>query len=90
MLGPSLLKVPLRVQPILHLSDIGLLLCSGMHLILSSGLSLSFPNLGAIGCLFELHAPQKLLIIRVIANGGLEVDLGILEYSGKEVAVREY
>ena len=67
-----------------------------MHLILSSGLSPSFPNLGAIGCLLELHAPQRLLIIRVIASGGLEVclstqvDLGILEYSGKEATVGEY
>ena len=67
-----------------------------MHLILSSGLSLSFPNLGAIGCLLELHAPQRLLIIRVIASGGLEirlstqVDPGILEYSGKEAVVGKY
>ena len=68
-LGPSLLKVPLRVQPILHLSDLGLLLYSGVYLIMSPGLSLDIPNLGAIGCLLELHAPQRLLIICVIAVG---------------------
>ena len=95
-LGPSLLKVPLRVQPILHLSDLGLLLYSGMYMILFLGLSLDFPNPRAIGCLLELHAPQRLLIIRVIAGGGLEirlstqVDPSILENSGKEAAIREY
>ena len=67
-----------------------------MHLSLTLGLSLSSPNPGAIGCLLELHAPQRLLIIRVIAGGGLEfhlstqVDLDIPEYSGKEAAVGEY
>ena len=67
-----------------------------MHLILSLGLSPSSPNPGVIGCLLELHAPQGLLIIRVIASGGLEVrlstqvDPGILEYSGKEATVWEY
>ena len=67
-----------------------------MHLSLSPGLSLSSPNPGAIGCLLELHAPQRLLIIRVIAGGGLEfhlstqVDLDIPEYSGKEAVVGEY
>ena len=67
-----------------------------MHLILSPGLSLSFPNPRAIGSLLELHAPQRLLIIRVIASGGLkirlstQVDPGILEYSGKEAVVGEY
>nr|CAN83180.1 hypothetical protein VITISV_013309 [Vitis vinifera] len=95
-LGPSLLKVPLKVQLILHLSDLGLLLYSGMYLILSPGLSLGFPNPRAIGCLLELHAPQKLLIIRVIVGGGLEirlftqVDSGILENSSKEAVVGEY
>ena len=95
-LGPSLLKVPLRVQPILHLSDLDLLLYSGVYLIMSPGLSLGFPNPGAIGCLLELHAPQKLLIIHVIIGGGLEthlstqVDPDILENSGKEAAVGEY
>ena len=95
-LGPSLLKVPLRVQPILHLSDLGLLLCSGRHLSLSPGLSLSSPNPGAIGYFLELHAPQRLLIIRVIVGGGLEirlstqVDPDILEYLGKEAVVGEY
>ena len=94
--GPSMLKVSLRVQPILHLSDLDLLLYSGVYLIMSPGLSLGFPNPGAIGCLLELHAPQRLLIIRVIASGGLEirlstqVDPGILENSGKEAAVGEY
>ena len=67
-----------------------------MHLILSLGLSLNFPNPGAIGCLLKLHAPQRLLIIHVIASGGLkvrlstQVDPDILEYSGKEAVVREY
>ena len=67
-----------------------------MHLSLSPGLSLSSFNLGAIGCLLELHAPQRLLIICIIAGGGLEirlftqVDLEILEYSGKETTVGEY
>ena len=67
-----------------------------MHLIMSLGLSLSSPNLGVIGCLLELHVPQGLLIIRVIVSGGLEihlstqVDLGILEYSGKKADVGEY
>ena len=95
-LWPSLLKIPLRVQPILHLSDLGLLLYSGVYLIMSPGLSLSSPNLEAIGCLLKLHSPQGLLIIRVIASGGLEVRLStqvdpdILEYSGKEAAVGEY
>ena len=95
-LGPSLLKVPLRVQPILHLSDLGLLLYSGVYLIMSPGLSLGFPNLGAIGCLLELHAPQRLVIILVIAGGGLKiclsthVDPGILESTGKEAAKGKY
>ena len=67
-----------------------------MHLSLSPGLSLSSSNPGAIGCLLEFHAPQGLLIIHVIASGGLEVrlctqvDLGILEYLGKEAAIGEY
>ena len=67
-----------------------------MHLSLSPGLSLRSPNLEAIMCLFELHSPQGLLIISVIASRGLEVrlstqvDPGILEYSGKEAAVGEY
>ena len=67
-----------------------------MYLILSLGLSLDFPNPRAIGCLPELHAPQRLLIIRVIGGGGLkiclstQVDLGILESTGKEVVVGEY
>ena len=93
---PSLLKVPLRVQHILRLSDLDLLLYSRMYLILSLGLSLDFPNLGAIECLLELHAPQRLLIIRVIAGGSLkirlstQVEAGILEYSGKEATVGEY
>ena len=63
---------------------------------MSPGLSLGFPNLGAIGCLFELHTPQRLLIISVIAGEGLEirlftqVDPGILENTGKEAAVGKY
>ena len=67
-----------------------------MHLSLSPGLSLRSPNLEAIMCLFELHSPQGLLIISVIASRGLEVclstqvDPGILEYSSKEAAVGEY
>ena len=67
-----------------------------MHLSLIPGLSLSSPNLGVIGCLLELHSPQGLLIVRVIASRGLkvrlstQVDPGILEYSGKETAVGEY
>ena len=67
-----------------------------MHLILSAGLSLSSPNLGAIGCFLELHLPQGLLIVRVIASGGLKIHLStqvdpeILEYSGKEAALGEY
>ena len=95
-LRPSLLKVPLRVQPILHLSDLGLLFYSGVYLIMSLGLSLGFPNLGAIRCLLELHAPQRLLIIRAIVGGGLEirlstqVDPSILENTGKEATVGEY
>ena len=56
-IGPSLLKVPLRVQPILHISDLGLLLYSRVYLIMSTSLSLGFPNLGAIGCFLELHVP---------------------------------
>ena len=80
----------------IHLSDLDLLLCSGMHLSLTPGLSLSSPNPRAIRCLLKFHLPQGLLIIRVIASGGLEVrlstqvDPGILEYSGKEVALGEY
>ena len=95
-LGPSMLKVPLRVQPILHLSDLDLLLYSGVYLIMSPGLSLGFPNLGVIRCLLELHAPQRLLIIRVIGGGGLKIclstqaDPGILESTGKEAVVGEY
>ena len=67
-----------------------------MHLSLTPSLSLSSPNPGAIGCLLELHSPQGLLIVSVIASRGLEVHLftqvhpGILEYSGKETVVREY
>ena len=67
-----------------------------MHLSLPPGLSLNSPNPRAIGCLLEFHSPQGLLIIHVIASGGLEVrlftqvDPGILEYSGKEAVVREY
>ena len=67
-----------------------------MRLSLSPGLSLRSPNLEAIMCLFELHSPQGLLIISVIASRGLEVRLsaqvnpGILEYSGKETTVGEY
>ena len=67
-----------------------------MYLILSSGLLLGFPNLGAIGCLLELHVPQRLLIIRVIGGGGLkiclstQVDPDILENSSKKAAVGEY
>nr|CAN80404.1 hypothetical protein VITISV_006868 [Vitis vinifera] len=67
-----------------------------MHLSLSPGLSLSSPNPGVIGCLIELYAPQGLLIMRVIASGGLkvclstQVDPDILKYSGKEAAVGEY
>ena len=67
-----------------------------MHLSLSPGLLLSSPNPGAIGCLLELHTPQRLLIICVIAGGSLEirlstqVDPSILEYSGKKAVVREY
>ena len=67
-----------------------------MHLSLTSGLSLSSPNPRAIGCLLELHSPQGLLIVRVIASGGLkvrrstEVDPDILEYLGKEATIREY
>ena len=95
-LGPSLLKVPLRVQPILHLSNLGLLLYFGVYLIMSLGLSLNFPNPGAIGCLLKLHAAQRLLIIHVIGGGGLkiclsiQVDPGILESTGKEAVVGEY
>ena len=93
---PPMLKVPLRVQPILHLSNLDLLLDTGMYLILSPGLSLGFPNPGAIGCLLKLHTPQRLLIICVIASEGLEihlstqVDPGILENTGKEAVVGEY
>ena len=67
-----------------------------MHLSLTMGLSLSSLNPGAIGCLLKLHSPQGLLIVHVIASGGLEirlstqVDPDILEYSGKEAAVGEY
>ena len=63
---------------------------------MSPGLSLGFPNLGAIGCLLELHAPQRLLIICVIAGGGLKiclsthVDPDILESTGKEAAKGKY
>ena len=76
-----------------HLSDLGLLLYSGVYLIMFPSLSLGFPNLGAIGCLLELHAPQRLLIIRVIGGGGLKICLstqvnpGILESMGKEAAI---
>ena len=67
-----------------------------MHLSLSPDLSLSSPNLGAIGCLLELHSPQGLLIVSVIASRSLEVrlftqvDPDILEYSGKETIIGEY
>ena len=67
-----------------------------MHLSLTMGLSLSSLNPGAIGCLLKLHSPQGLLIVHVIASGGLEirlstqVDPDILEYSGKETVVGEY
>ena len=67
-----------------------------MRLSLSPGLSLRSPNLEAIMCLFELHSPQGLLIVRVIASGDLEVRLSaqvdpdIFEYSGKETVVGEY
>ena len=67
-----------------------------MYLILSPGLSLGFPNPGAIGCLLKLHVSQRLLIIRVIVGGGLEIRLStqvnpdILEYLGKKAAVGEY
>ena len=70
-----------------------------MHLSLSSGLcwrSLSSPNPRVLGCLLELHSPQGLLIISVIASRGLEVRLSaqidpdILEYSSKEAVVGEY
>ena len=67
-----------------------------MHLSLILGLSLSSPNSGAIGCLLELHSPQGLLIVHVIASGGLkvrlstQVDPDILEYLGKEATIREY
>ena len=95
-LEPSLLKVPLRVQPILHLSDLGLFLYSRMYPILSPGLLLDFPNPGAIGCLLELHVPQRLLIIRVISGRSLriclstQVDPDILESTGKEAAKGKY
>ena len=67
-----------------------------MHLSLTPSLSLSSPNPGAIGCLLELHLPQGLLIVRVIASGGLEIRLStqvdpeILEYSGKEATLGKY
>ena len=67
-----------------------------MHLSLSLDLSLSSPNLGAIGCLLELHSPLGLLIVSVIASRSLEVrlftqvDPDILEYLGKEATVCEY
>ena len=64
-----------------------------MHFSLTTGLSLSSLNPGAIGCLLKLHSPQGLLIVHVIVSGGLEirlftqVDPDILEYLGKEAAV---
>ena len=88
-----------EVYPTLHLSDIGLILYSGMHLSLSSGLcwwSLSSPNLGVIRGLLKLHLPQGLLIVCVISGRGLKICLSaqinpdILKYSSKEVVVGEY
>ena len=82
-----------------HLSDLGLLLYSGMYLSLSLGLcwwSLCSPNPRAIEGLFKLHPPQGLLIICIINTRGLEVYLSaqinpdILEYSSKESVVGEY
>ena len=63
---------------------------------MSPGLSFGFPNPGAIGSLLELHAPQRLLIIRVIGGRGLKIclstqaDPGILENTSEEAAVGEY
>ena len=67
-----------------------------MHLSLSSGLSLSSPNPGAIECFLKLHSAQGLLSVSVIASGGLkvrlsaQVDPDILENSSKETAIGEY
>ena len=67
-----------------------------MHLSLTPGLLLNSPNPRVIRCLLELQSPQGLLIIRVIAGGGLEirlstqVDPGILENTGKEATIGEY
>ncbi|WKA06730.1 hypothetical protein VitviT2T_024618 [Vitis vinifera] len=84
------LPTKFRMPDIERYSGIG---CPKIHLRLYSIVMRAH---GAIGCLLELHAPQRLLIICIIAGGGLEirlftqVDLEILEYSGKEVAIGEY
>ena len=95
----SLLKASLRVYSTLHLSYLGLLLYSRMHMFLSPGLcwwSLWSLDPGTIGCLLKFHPPQRLLIICIISAGGLKVCLftqihpSILEYSSEEATIREY
>ena len=92
----SLLKASLRVYSTLHLSYLGLLLYSRMHMFLSPGLcwwSLWSLDPGTIGCLLKFHPPQRLLIICIISAGGLKVCLftqihpSILEYSSEKAAI---
>ena len=95
----SLLKAFLRVYFTLHLSYLGLLFYSEMHLSLSSSLcwwSLCFPNPRTIGGLLKFHAPQRLLIICIINTEGLKICLStqinpdILKHSSKEVVIGKY
>ena len=83
----------------LHISDLDLLLYSGMYMSLFLGLcwwSLCSPNQGAIEGLLKLHPPQRLIIICIINARGLEIYLStqiypdILEYSSEEATIGEY
>ena len=95
----SLLKAFLRVYFTLHLSYLGLLFYSEMHLSLSLGLcwwSLYFPNPRTIRDLLKFHSSQRLLNICIINVGDLKIFLSaqinpnILEHSSEEAATGEY
>ena len=85
----------------LHLSYLGLLLYSGMHLSLSLSLglcwwSLCSPNPRIIRDLLKFHSSQRLLNICIINVGDLKIFLSaqinpnILEHSSEEAATGEY